>query len=310
MTFRHILPGLLVVVFFTSVFQSVSAVAAASELNTKLQALMETEQASAEEDRMMRSVIAIASTMSSVPVLPAEVERHMIRGETAVEIAEDLDGFRLAATEFLAAARLAPWYAAAHYNFAVVAKEAGMLVESQASYRRYLLAAPEANNVSMVERELVKLEFLLEQQIRIASVTPVEEENQKLSKLLESLEGRWTDGESMPATIWTLKYIGSGSIVMKFHHQVMEYGTSMGVDGTLNLKVEKDRTFSGTGNMVVDHRTLCGQPRVELPYRLQGRVAANGNLISISWQYDRYYWGPDCKWVNKHGGFERELVRY
>ncbi len=102
--------------------------------------------------------------------IPEAARRHVIRGQAAVEMARTPEGFRAAAEEFAQAVRLAPDWAEAHYNLAVVQAKAGDAAAAIESYRRYLTLAPQAPDARKVRDEIARLEYLVEHKQRLNSL--------------------------------------------------------------------------------------------------------------------------------------------
>lgn len=97
-----------------------------------------------------------------------EARRHMIRGRAALEAAQSLAAFRDARAEFARAVELAPNWADAHFNLAVVLTKLNDFNGAIASYHRYLELAPQAPDAQQVRDEIVKLEYQKEQLERTA----------------------------------------------------------------------------------------------------------------------------------------------
>lgn len=96
--------------------------------------------------------------------IPEDARRHMIRGRAALEMAKSPEDYRFAIEEFAQAVKLAPDWADAYYNLAVVQEKAGQVSDALASYRRYLELAPNASDAQKVQDEIVRLEYQLERQ--------------------------------------------------------------------------------------------------------------------------------------------------
>jgi tetratricopeptide (TPR) repeat protein len=91
-----------------------------------------------------------------------EARKYLVRGMAAIEMAKSEAGFAAAATEFKKATELAPTMAAAWYNLGSVQSKMGQLKDAIASYRRYVILAPKADDARLVNDEIIKLEYKLE----------------------------------------------------------------------------------------------------------------------------------------------------
>lgn len=96
-----------------------------------------------------------------------EARRHLVRGAAAIEMAKNDGDLALAADEFQKAVTIYPGWAFAWMNLGQVQSRLGRLPEAMASYKRFLVLAPDDKEAGKVSDELIKLEFRLEQSARI-----------------------------------------------------------------------------------------------------------------------------------------------
>jgi hypothetical protein len=74
-----------------------------------------------------------------------------------------------AAAEFAAACDAAPWAAGPYFNLGLAQEKAGRPADAMASFKRYLLAAPDAKDAAEVRKRVYKLEFAAEEGARKAA---------------------------------------------------------------------------------------------------------------------------------------------
>ncbi len=153
-------------------------------LNHYVGALHSAPEGSSKDLELREKIIGLARQMPP-PAIPEEAERHMLRGEAAVEIAKDRSGFAKAADEFKAALRIAPWLAAGYFNLSMVQEKAGDYAGAIRNARLYLLAAPQASDADAVRKRIVKLEYKQEQ-----TEATVRAERDKKAQIA-SLSGTW-----------------------------------------------------------------------------------------------------------------------
>jgi tetratricopeptide (TPR) repeat protein len=110
-------------------------------------------------------VIGMLSSIGNALTVPEEARRHMVRGQTALEMAESSGEYEQAIKEFQEAARLAPTWPAPYYNLGLVQEKTGKLREAVASLNRYLQLAPNAPDADTVRTLVYKLEFKAENEI-------------------------------------------------------------------------------------------------------------------------------------------------
>lgn len=91
-----------------------------------------------------------------------KARRHMIRGQTAAEIARTWQDYEIAIREFEQAAKLAPDWPEIYYNLGVVQKKAWQYDKAIENLEKYLALAPNAKNVDAVRDLIYKIEFLKE----------------------------------------------------------------------------------------------------------------------------------------------------
>ena len=91
-----------------------------------------------------------------------EARKHLVRGMAAIEMSKSEDGLAAAAAEFKKATEIEPNMSSAWYNLGSVQSKMGQLKDAIASYRRYLILAPKADDARLVKDEIIKLEYKME----------------------------------------------------------------------------------------------------------------------------------------------------
>jgi hypothetical protein len=135
--------------------------------------------------QLRERIIKLAQQIKPPPAIPEAAERHMLRGEAAVETAKDKTGYENAANEFNAAILIAPWLATGYFNLSVVQEKAGNYEEAIRNVRLYLLAAPDAADAPDMRKRIVKLEYKLEQ------MKDQREAETRKKQDVEALSGNW-----------------------------------------------------------------------------------------------------------------------
>lgn len=143
---------------------------------------------------LREKIIKLVQGMKPQPATPEEAQRHLGRGQAAVEIAKTSDDFLLAISEFKKVLSLAPWLANAYFNLAVVQEKAGQFNEAMQNYKLYLLAAPSAADAQEVKTRIYGLELKAErQQKEVQEKTALEQrekqKNEALNKFKRMVEG-------------------------------------------------------------------------------------------------------------------------
>jgi len=109
-------------------------------------------------------VTLLLSTLNAAAV-SEKVRYHMVRGQTAMEMAKVPADYELAIEEFKKAQLLAPNWPDVYYNLGVAQEKAGQFKAAAQSLKRYLQLAPKAPNAASVKDLITRLEFKAEQMI-------------------------------------------------------------------------------------------------------------------------------------------------
>jgi len=162
------------------------------KLRQALTHYVEALKADTNNQKLREKIIKLAQKIKPPPAVPEEAERHLFRGEAAVEIAKDESGFNNAAKEFQAAMRLVPWLADGYYNLFVVLEKAGNYAAAIRNAKLYLLSMPEASDAAAVRKSIVKLEYKQEHIQASESQKQADEKKQRQVKSrITELSGQW-----------------------------------------------------------------------------------------------------------------------
>jgi len=126
-------------------------------------ALQSAPEGSSTEQQLRETIIKLVRKLDPPPAVPEEAERRMARGRAAVEAVTDVKGYLRASQEFYEATKAAPWLAEAYYNLGVVNEKASRYPEAVQSLKRYLLAAPNAQDAKQVRNLIHEIEYRQEE---------------------------------------------------------------------------------------------------------------------------------------------------
>ena len=140
---------------------------------------------SAGEGELFARAINLAQRMKPSPKTPEAAERHLARARAAVRSAAGDADLGTAAAELRAATRAAPWVAEAHFNFGVVLAKLNRHDEAIASLKRYLDAAPQANDRREVQNRIYEIEFERDKAGKVAAAKAQE------AGRIAGLSGAW-----------------------------------------------------------------------------------------------------------------------
>lgn len=155
--------GVFCVLLFTSIAPSLAQTPAA--FDQMVAQLQQTPGDMALREQIVRSALAL----SPKPAIPEDARRFLARGAAAFETAKAPADFDLAVDEFNKASNSAPWWGDPYFNLGKSYEGAGKQQQALASYKLYLLAAPQATDLAAVQTQIYKLEFLAEQQAKAAA---------------------------------------------------------------------------------------------------------------------------------------------
>jgi tetratricopeptide (TPR) repeat protein len=108
--------------------------------------------------RILERAILAARRLQPPPSIHPDAERHALRASTFLKIAATESDYERVMAEFRKVIAVAPWWADAYFNLAVVAEKAGRPDVAMGSLRLYLLAKPDAEDAQAVKRKVVELE--------------------------------------------------------------------------------------------------------------------------------------------------------
>lgn len=162
---------------------------------------------SAREGELFAKAIGLAQRLKPAPKAPEAAERHLARARAAVRSAAGDADLRSAAEEFRAAARAAPWLAEAHFNLGLVLAKLGRHDEAIASLKRYLDAAPQANDRREVQNRIYEIEFERDKAGKAAAAKA--QEAGRIAGLAGAWRGsfwnpnQWSEKPTFAGTGWT-----------------------------------------------------------------------------------------------------------
>lgn len=111
------------------------------------------------------AVVTLLLSSVNAAAVSEKVRYHMVRGQTAMEMAKVPADYELAIEEFKKAQLLAPNWPDVYYNLGVAQEKAGKFKVAAQSLKRYLQLAPKAPNAASIKDLITRLEFKAEQEI-------------------------------------------------------------------------------------------------------------------------------------------------
>lgn len=251
-----------------------------------LVALQESSVGGEKEQALRTKVLTLATRLNPPPVVPEEAQRFLVRGQTALKMAQGNDDLVATAAEFQKAIAAAPWLAAAYYNLALVQAKIERYDEAMANFRNYLSGAPEAPDAQEVKEKIYALEFQKERAATEAAKK--EAERQKDLRRTQGLAGAWKNpdtGRPYTVTVTDRQFEARNPAGWILRGTI----TDTGIEGTVEIP----------GSYV--RETACTLPSENQPWT--GTVSDDSNTIVIKHRYGNYNqnykkggWllGPEC----------------
>lgn len=108
---------------------------------------------------LWEKIAAVAEQLTPPPAIPQDAVKHSIYAQAAAERAKNAADLVNSEQEWLAAIKIAPWWADAYFNLAAVAAKAGNAGLAVNALQLYLVAKPNASNAHDVQLEIYKLQY-------------------------------------------------------------------------------------------------------------------------------------------------------
>ncbi len=206
-----------------------------------------------------------------------EAERHMFRGQAAMEEAElatDDSGYRDAVAEFKQAIRLAPNWADAWFNLGVAQEKVGDLPGAMSSFRRYLELNPNAPDRTEVRALIYKLEYLNDKATKEAKNKrdAATRKREARASLVSNLSGEWRKNDE----VYQVKVSGNSiSILYKglFYQGKFYPSTAISYRGIIN-------GLNITGNRTRDYKPTFSNGKV-FTRSFTGKIDERGDKIYL-----------------------------
>jgi len=313
--------SLVVVIFMINIFYS-GNVYASETLDDYVLLLQVTEKGSSEERELREEIIELALSLKELPDIPEEATKYLARGEAAVEMAKDKEGFLKAAEEFKNALNIAPWFPNAYYNLGLLQDKAGEYTQAIENLNFYLMAAPDSSDREDVQKLIYKIEYRAEETSNSTDKNSygsaaLAQEDKGMSA--DDLMGTWTkyehagsscfaDGERMESfgyrDYYNLTPTGDRSFRMQFS-RMMEYFPDSNRTRPLDAYTSRD-VLQKTFDMDINGKDLTGTATCwfsgaavsvsKRTFPVTGRIAKNGESIIITENHTMPDWMSGGAW--------------
>lgn len=105
------------------------------------------------------AAMTVALGLYPRPAIPPEAISQGLRAEERLRITNNQDGFNKVANDYEAALRLAPWWADAYFNYALVLEKIDRFTEARDAYELFLMANPRSPDTVAIQRKIITLEI-------------------------------------------------------------------------------------------------------------------------------------------------------
>ncbi|OPY10183.1 MAG: Carboxy-terminal processing protease CtpA precursor [Syntrophaceae bacterium PtaU1.Bin231] len=240
--------------------------------------------------------------------VPEEARRYLMRGMAAEEMARAPGDFERAAREYGQAAKLAPTWPEIYVYLGSAQTKAGDYRGAMASFRRFLELAPDSPDAGKIRDELYKLEYLAEQQSKVAEIGGAYESARGTFTVTVSgadFSARWTGN----ATGVDVKFGGAFGAIDFRGKGISEEVFSGTMDGAAIKGTWRRAPYK-------DEKSDCTIPGDQSEFT--GTVSEDGATIRLKFIRSRYnaeytgvFFGLEtCTGVNKTGEMPEEIVLF
>lgn len=113
---------------------------------------------------MRAKYLRLVATMASLPEVPEEARRHLVRGKAFIRQSASSDGYESGAREIEQAVGIAPWWVTAYYDLGLAQEGAKRYEDAIRNFNFYVLGAPKAPDVRAVKDKIYELEAMKEKE--------------------------------------------------------------------------------------------------------------------------------------------------
>jgi len=131
-------------------------------LENYLAALKKTPRRTKTDFKIRKKIIRYVRSTELEPELPESANRHSIRAQAFLKRVESPEEYERVIDEFEKVLLLAPWWADAYFNLALVQEKSDDYSSATSNMKLYLLAAPDAPDAGDVRKKLYELEVAQE----------------------------------------------------------------------------------------------------------------------------------------------------
>jgi len=132
---------------------------------------------------LILAAVFVCATPSFTQDVSKEAQRYMIRGEAAMEEAENPTDYKDAVIEFKKATELAPKWAEAWFNLGVAQEAVKDFSGAMNSFKMYLKLKPDADDKDKIKTHIIRLEYKRDKAEKAKIV--------QKEKFLRNLSGTW-----------------------------------------------------------------------------------------------------------------------
>ena len=244
-------------------------------------------QKSPNDQALREKIINLALTLNPKPAIPIAVTRAEGAAEYAFKNAKSNSDYSDAAKQYEKALLLAPWLAADNFNCGVAHEKAGENTAAIRSFKLYLLAAPNADDVLAVNKRIGGLQYADQKAEDKQAVLAKQEADERAAQvrqaqadeaLIKSLDGAvFVSHYSNPEGQFDHEFHIKGGYATAFDRVITStsFGRQQGIHNGYLLTgwqfsdiPHTGRTFTGKVIVFVvapDGQTVTGTPLIAVP---------------------------------------------
>jgi TPR repeat protein len=115
--------------------------------------------------RLREKIIKLVASLQPQPAIPEEASRHEVYAKLAFKNSQTPEDLDKSLKEWKLVLGLAPWWAEAYFNSAIILEKRGDYLQAARNLRFYLAAATAANDANEVRQKMYALEYQANEKI-------------------------------------------------------------------------------------------------------------------------------------------------
>ena len=160
-----------------------------------LAALQNAKAGSEADQRLRKKIIVLAQSLAPPLGTPEEARRHFVRADTLARDAHAPGDFPPVIDEYRQALALAPWWAIAYHDLAIVEEAAGLFDDARKDLHFFLLTKPAEGEARAAQDEIYKIEAKQQETAKRAADEAVKAQQRAADEAVKAQQQAAADAE-------------------------------------------------------------------------------------------------------------------